>query len=263
MIDLTLTKRDMHVHTHFSHDVPTLPETQLDAIAQAAIEKGLSQIAICDHCDFDIIKDGLCAPYQRDAIQREILSAKEKYEGRLKILWGIELGQAHAFPNEAKALITSCPFDYVLGSLHALRDNPDLCYLNYEKLLHSPAVLKDLTKKVISEMTEIAALPYLDTLAHITYIGRYIAEVGGNFDFLMFEKEWRALFHILIENGTALEVNTSGMSAGRPAMPDADLIRLYFDCGGKDIVLGSDAHRVQNVGASFDAAYARIESCRR
>lgn len=262
MRDNTLTLCDMHVHTHFSHDVPNIPETQLDAIIGSALAKGLCEIAICDHCDLDNMRDGLCPPYQKEAIQKEVFAAKERYAGRIKIHYGIELGQAHAFPKEAKKLVDACHFDYVLGSLHALRDNPDLYYLNYEKLVSSPTVLRALVAKVIAEMTEIARLPYLDTMAHITYIGRYIAEVGGKFDFLMFEREWRELFHILIENGTALEINTSGIPYGRPAMPDADLIKLYFDCGGKKIVLGSDAHRAENVGAAFDQALALINACR-
>ncbi len=260
MTDSTLLLRDMHVHTHFSHDVPHLPETEVDAVIEAAIEKGLGEIALCDHCDLDNIRDGLCAPYKTKEIQREIASAREKYGDKIKILHGVELGQAHAFPEDASKLIEEAGFDYILGSLHALRGNLDLYYMNYARM--DDAILTHLVKCVIKETTEIARLPYLDTLAHITYVGRYLAELGKPFDFMRFEREWRELFHILIENGTALEVNTSGITHGRPAMPDADLIKLYFDCGGKDIVLGSDAHRPQGIAASFDEALALIRACR-
>ena len=60
------------------------------------------------------------------------------------------------------------------------------------------------------------------------------------------------IFHILIENGKALEINCSGLRQGYGrTFPDIDLIKMYKNSGGEIITLGSDAHCVRDVGAGI------------
>ena len=37
-------------------------------------------------------------------------------------------------------------------------------------------------------------------------------------------------------------------------MPNESLLRLYYDCGGRILTLGSDAHRCDRLANGFDRA---------
>ncbi|MBR4950903.1 MAG: histidinol phosphate phosphatase, partial [Clostridia bacterium] len=49
-----------------------------------------------------------------------------------------------------------------------------------------------------------------------------------------------------------LECNTSGYRQPiGESLPNEDLLRFYFELGGRDISLGSDAHRADHMGLRF------------
>ena len=112
---------------------------------------------------------------------------------------------------------------------------------------------------MINELKGIVEFEYnlrhIDSLAHITYMSRYLDECGVKFDLTRFEHEWRGLFRTMIDCGVALEINTSGLRKGGRLMPDASLVSLYVDTGGRLFTLGSDAHTARDVGKNLvDAA---------
>ena len=61
------------------------------------------------------------------------------------------------------------------------------------------------------------------------------------------------VFRALIQNGKALEVNTSGFrqKIGR-ALPDLPLLRRYRELGGELVTIGSDAHSTKDLGRGID-----------
>lgn len=249
---------DLHTHSRYSFDGDKSPAGDIDAMAEAAISAGLRGIAITDHCDIDGVLDGYYPKYDKEEIRRDVLAAKEKYAGKLGILYGIELGQPHAKPEEARRLLDECRFEYVLGSLHNLRGVPDFSFFHYGKM--EPEVIDHFMSRAVDELCEIARFPGITTMAHITYPARYMRQDGVKYDFLKFEKKWRELFHIMIENGLNLEINTSGLRKPNDGktMPESDLIALYKDQGGKRFVLGSDAHTSGDIGKGLAEGLAKI-----
>lgn len=249
---------DLHTHSRYSFDGDKSPAGDIDEMARAAISAGLRGIAITDHCDIDGVLDGYYPKYDKEEIRRDVLAAKEKYAGKLEILYGIELGQPHAKPEEARRLLDECRFEYVLGSLHNLRGVPDFSFFHYGKM--EPEVIDHFMNRAVGELCEIARFPGITTMAHITYPARYMRQDGVKYDFLKFEKKWRELFHIMIENGLNLEINTSGLRKPNDGktMPESDLIALYKDQGGKRFVLGSDAHTSGDIGKGLADALSKI-----
>ena len=43
-------------------------------------------------------------------------------------------------------------------------------------------------------------------------------------------------------------------------MPNEELIKLYYECGGRLITVGSDAHFSENVGGCIEDAYAILKN---
>ena len=254
---MLLTDCDLHVHTKFSFDGAADGSGEPEAVADAAIAAGLRAIALTDHCDIDDVLDGIYPPYPAGAIHSAVERLKADFSGRLKILRGIELGEPHARPDEAKKLLSEQNFDFVIGSLHNLRGYPDFYFLRFERMEEMQLV--HIARRMINELREIVEFEYnsrhIDSLAHITYMSRYLDECGVEFDLTRFDTEWRGLFRTMIDCGVALEINTSGLRKGGKLMPDAPLVSLYADTGGRLFTLGSDAHTARDVGKNLlDAA---------
>ena len=254
---MLLTDCDLHVHTKFSFDGAADGSGEPEAVADAAIAAGLRAIALTDHCDIDDVLDGIYPPYPAGAIHSAVERLKADFSGRLEILRGIELGEPHARPDEAKKLLSERNFDFVIGSLHNLRGYPDFYFLRFERMEEMQLV--HIARRMINELRDIVEFEYnfrhIDSLAHITYMSRYLDECGVEFDLTRFDAEWRGLFRSMIDCGVALEINTSGLRKGGKLMPDAPLVSLYADTGGRLFTLGSDAHTARDVGKNLlDAA---------
>ncbi|MBQ8510070.1 MAG: histidinol-phosphatase HisJ family protein [Clostridia bacterium] len=249
---------DSHVHTKYSFDGARDGSGEIDAIAQTAIDRGLNEISLCDHCDIDDILDGIYPAYPLADLQRELASAKERWAGKLRINFGIELGQPHARPEESRKLLAEGGFDFVIGSLHNLRGYPDFSFLKLERM--PPEQIDYLIRRAISEQIEVAEFDAADgrvgvhTLAHITYIQRYMTLAGVEFDHRPYIDEFSRLLQTVIDRGIALEVNTSGLRRNSITMPGRELLELYRSLGGELITLGSDAHTARDVGANLDDA---------
>ena len=101
-------------------------------------------------------------------------------------------------------------------------------------------------------------LGMLSTLAHITYINRYMTICGIKFDFKPYYDDLSMLYKKLITSGKSLEVNASGLRRGDITMPGRDLLSLYRECGGEAVTLGSDAHTAEDVGKGIEEAASML-----
>ncbi len=245
---------DSHLHTINSFD----GQNTLDDICAAALEKGLSEISPTEHCDIDCILDGIYPKYDEAAIRDAIAEAREKYAGKLTISHGIELGQAHLRYAEAAALIERSEHDFVLGSLHNLPDVPDFSLLKFEKMSMEQAV--SLWERSLTEVEKLIRTRLIDSLAHVIYPIRYITLAGKKLDLTAYYPRLSEIFGYMVENGIALEINTSGIRQGLGfTLPDRDILALYVKCGGKMVTCGSDAHRTCDVGSDITLAYNMLK----
>ncbi len=249
---------DSHMHTHFSFDGD--PASTVDAICRSALERGIAEITITDHCDINGEVEAIYAHYEMEAARDEVFAAREAYAGRLIVNWGVELGQPHQYPREAAALIAAGGFDFVLGSLHNLSGVPDFCFLRYEEM--PDALLHQLYARALVEAAEVIRFPGIHALAHLTYPLRYIALAGRSFDLTPHIPAIEGLFAEMIARGVDLEVNFSTMRRGLGfAMPDEPVLRLWTAAGGDRVTLGSDAHKPDDVAGGLDDALALLRRC--
>lgn len=243
---------DSHVHTKYSFDGAADGSGEIDTIIETAIERGVDEISLTDHCDIDNILDGIYPEYPADVIKTEVTRAKEKYAGKIRINYGIELGEAHARPAEARELLDKYGFDFVIGSLHNLRAYPDFYLLKFDSMTDEH--IDYCIKRNLDELYELAGFGGISTLAHITYIQRYLTLSGKSFDHTKYEDSFERLFKRLIETGIALEINTSGLRRNSITMPGYELLAMYRELGGEFITFGSDAHTARDVALGIEEA---------
>ena len=249
---------DYHTHTRFSFDGD--PAATHDAMCRRALEIGLDHIAFTDHFDVNAEVEGLYDfPYDADAAFASMMEVKEKYKGRLNVLCGIELGNAPQYPAEAKAALEAHPYEFVIGSLHNLKNVPDFCYMNFGHM--SDNQIKKLFDRALDETIEVARFPGITTLAHITYMHRYVTLGGKKLDFKPYYEKLEHLYRTVIDRDIALEINVSTLWKGLGiSLPTMELLKLYKDCGGSLVTIGSDAHAPENLGKAIRKGYAILET---
>lgn len=254
---------DMHMHSRFSFDAE--PDFSPDAVCRAAIEKGICDIAITDHfeANYKTSLDYLTrtSVYDHKQAFAEIMEAKEKYKDRLNLICGIEIGQANQATDEAISLLNAHDYEFVIGSIHNIRDLGDFYYMDFSSV--SDEQIGFWLDTYFDELCEIVdVMPRIDTVAHITYIIRYLAFANRSFDITPYYDKMARLFGKIIRKDIALEVNTSTLWKGLGfSMPDADILKLYRECGGRLITVGSDAHGPQNIGGCVAQGFDILKSC--
>ena len=242
---------DLHLHSLNSDDGfdPVMK------ILSAGYDCGLVAASITDHCE--------CQRYRRDGFDRFIrqsfadtLEARENFAGKMKVLLGMELGQAMQDLTAAEDALGANDYDFVIGSLHNVKGEADFWCVDYKtkdaaKLLH---VYYD-------EMLELIEWGKFDTLAHINYPLRYIIGVEHiELNLNEYATQIDNVLSALAKSGKALEVNTSGLRQpyGR-LLPDVDIITRFRELGGKYVTIGSDAHHDYDVGKGIVEGFEAIK----
>ncbi len=244
---------DLHTHSEYSGDIKPGCGSTVRELCLAAIERGVTTLAVTDHFDIDGIYEGYFPPLDHEAVRRDIMTCREEFSGRLELLYGIELGQATHMPAEAASLLAERDYDIVLGSVHAVRGIIDFADTDLVPL--SEAERASLWERYLAELEDTVRWGKFDVLTHITYPKRYFLKQGIT-DFPDIASRGREYFEpvlkAVIESGIALECNTSGLrQIMGECLPARDLLGFYYELGGRDVALGSDAHRARDIGTGI------------
>jgi len=244
---------DSHVHTHFSFDSQASPE----AVCQAAIDRGMPEIALTDHVDMNPLDGGY--GYFRPQEQWEgLVNCRARLNGRVRVHIGLECGEPHLFREGLSAILSARPYDVVLGSIHWVGHRPVETAGFFNGLEFGEGVVL-----YLDELARLAEEADYDILAHPDIIRRAIFHRFGwtEVDWTPYEVPMRRVLRAVAERGKALEVNTSyrrrGM--GLPG-PSVQVLRWFREEGGRFVTLGSDAHRPEDVGADFGEALAMVRA---
>ena len=244
---------DTHNHTSDSMDA----DFSAAEMCEGAVKNGLDIIALTDHVELDVFKrDGF--DLDAEASYKHINKVKDEFAGRIKVLTGVELGEASYAPEDADRLLSEKDYDFVLGSIHNLRNREDFYFIDYSKVSTEAIILE-----YYNEIKNLIHWGGFDSLAHLTYPLRYIVgEHGFYVDESKFKGQVDEILTLLAEKDKALEINTSGLrqKLGR-TMPDEDVIRRFRELGGRLITVGSDAHRPGDIGAGIIQSYEIAKRC--
>lgn len=244
---------DYHLHTDYSID----GEMIMEDACNRAIAKGLEEIAFTDHIDLDWPDPNFIFNISdMDQYIQEIETNRTKFKGRLQIRTGIEIGLQPHVLDETAQIINKYPFDFVIASIHIIdrkdpytgdyyidKNKEDSYRIYYEEIL-------DLIKKFDD----------FDVLGHIGYIKRYFPSPYETGDELLCMDLIEDILKTIILKGKGIEVNTSGYAhISKCPMPPFEIIKKYRDLGGTIITIGSDAHKIENVGYEISSGLEEIK----
>jgi histidinol-phosphatase (PHP family) len=244
-----LFRADYHIHTAYSSD----SEAPIDKVIEAAIEEGLNEIAITDHIDFDPRYTFI----DYDKYIRHIAELRERYGKRITITLGVEVGLESLWARDINAFTARYPFDFIIGSSHAVQ-TLDVYY-------DRQAYFGNKTKKEAYEtyfkeiIKNINSCKDFNVYGHLDYITRYGIYEDNTLKYSDYADLIDSILTLIISLGKGIEINTSGFRYNiAEVYPQPDILRRYKELGGEIITIGSDSHKVKDVGDHIEFAYSRL-----
>jgi histidinol-phosphatase (PHP family) len=244
---------DAHLHTDLSPDAAV----PVDVYAALAREQGVAELAITDHIDF-VAGDPAYhyADYGRRV--RVVREAAERWAGEPTIRLGLEVTYERAVEDEIRAYLRDHHYDYVIGSVHMSRRTP----------FRDPRTAaawcagrthREATAFYWDEVEAAIHSGLFDTIGHLDFAKRYTQRYLGPFEYEPHADIYDRLLRALVDTGTALEVNASGLrqEPGEP-YPAPTVVARFRELGGERVVAGSDAHRVDQFAFGLADAYRSI-----
>ena len=239
---------DLHTHTTFC-DGNCTPEEMVTA----AIDKGITTLGLLAHSYVDFDRDYSIHPERVCEFRAEVDRLKEKYKGKIELLFGIE---ADYYATELYG-----DTDYVIGSVH---------YLAFEDGYRSIDMSEDEQRRIVEE--KFGGDWYAMCEAYYALVSgireRCSADIVGHFDIVTkfnegdrlfntdcerYRRAWKAAADKLIADGVCFEINTGAMSRKKRTAPyPAAEILEYLVSGGARLVLSSDAHIAEHLAYRFD-----------
>lgn len=250
---------DFHVHSDVSMDSTAAMEDMIRAEADA----GIGAMCFTNHCDLIRWDNFQFHPRCREitAESAEKLATARSSTGALpiEVRLGLELGEAHRHPDIAAELAAAEELDFVLGSLHILRDLGDFYFLSYD----STDQCNRYFDLYLEELQCIAALDFYDVLAHLGYGRRYMHRAGLDAAMTLekFGDKVELLLRTVIDKGKGFEINCSGIRDGCGPFPSEEILRLYRSMGGEIITLGSDAHCPEDAAKGVREGHELLRAC--
>lgn len=245
---------DFHMHTSFSTDSQSAPEEMIEA----AISKGLNIICITDHHDKDYIHNGREEILDPEEYFAVLSPLRAKYCDQIDIRIGIEIGLRPHLGAYYAEFINKYPFDFVIGSVHAIGGN-DLA----EKTIFETHSDEEAYRIILREMlVDLKSTPDMDVLGHLDYMVRYGKSRAQEYSYQRFADEIDAVLTYIISSGIGIEMNMSGLKYGLGfTHPHPDIIRRYRELGGEIITVGADGHRPEHIAYDFSKAAGLLEAC--
>jgi histidinol-phosphatase (PHP family) len=225
---------DYHLHTELSMD----STEKLSNMCEAALLKNISEIAITEHFDEEVPGKAYQCNFDSGEHLRHVEAARTVYQGKLKILLGIEIGQPHFYPQIYTDKLAENNYDFIISSMHVHPDDGDYYSLSFTGLN-----FKEMYDRYLDETIKMLTFNNFDILGHITYPVRYVTKNMREFDVMQYEKKLAEIMKRLIDMDKGLEVNTSTYRRGEnePVL-DENVYKLYYSLGGRVLTVGSDAH---------------------
>lgn len=239
---------DHHVHTTFSDGLATPAE-----VAARAAELGLAGVATVDHLAI--------GPYDDEPGHSIRIARLDEYVAAVRaagaahpdvsVLAAIEVDYGPDTIDEAAALLEAHDFDFVYGSVHFI----DHRVVDTRASLHGSlwVDVDAVYRRYFEVVAEAAATGLFDVIAHLDLPKKFGHRPR---DPEAVEAALAAALDAIAAAGAAIELNTCGWRVAADEAYPSPAILAQAAARGIPFVLGSDAHRVDEVGAEFERALA-------
>lgn len=238
---------DYHMHTPLCGHAVGLPSEY----AEHAVKIGLTEIGFSDHAPLVTHSDPKISmnkeqlPLYYDMIE----DVKERYAKKICVKIGIEADFFPGFEDKTKAILSSYPFDFVLGSVHFMGrwgfDDPA------EREQWNAQDVNQVYRDYYELLRQSARSKLFDVMAHVDLVKKF-----GNHPSEDMTDEIVKTAKVFKETGMTVEINTSGLRKPcKEIYPSLNCLKIYQKAQ-VPLTFGSDAHEPKHVGKDFNKGLA-------
>ena len=245
---------DFHCHTTFVDGKHTPEE-----MVKSAIAKGMHTLGFSEHAYVAFDPSCSLSKEQTLTYREEMKRLKEKYDGQIQLLCGIEMD--YYSEDDAEA------YDYIIGSVHYLKVNGEV----YSVDLSVEETLRCIDQAFHGDRYAYACCYFEHVLklkkkwnpnivGHFDLLTKF-SEQGIPFDFHNNAYQQAAVDAVDGLKDCVFEVNTGAVSRGYrlepyPAMPWLQEIKRQ----GASVILSSDSHHKDTLLYDFEKTFSMVQS---
>ena len=238
---------DAHLHTDLSPD----SHVPMELYAAQAFERGIPEIALTDHLDF---MPGAPAYEYADYPRRQrlIRDLQERWAGKVRIRFGVELTYETRYDAQIREHLRTHSYDYVLGTCHNMSDGP---YARDRIAAFADKAVAQAVAPYFAEVLGAIRSGLFDTIGHLDQCKLWLHPWFKPAEFAAIPEAYEPLLMALVESGSALEVNSSGLRhRTNETYPAAWVVRRFRELGGQRVTIGSDSHLPHTFAFGLDEA---------
>jgi histidinol-phosphatase (PHP family) len=241
---------DAHLHTNLSPD----SDVVIDRYAEQAAERGIAELAITDHVDFEpgAPAYGYASFSDRERVVRGAAERWAPYG--VAIRFGAELTYDRSWEADIREHLARHSYDFTIGSVHDRVVSPYSA--GTVKAWVEGRSIAEVVAPSFDEVLGAARSGLFDAIGHIDVVKRYLHPYLMPADLADAPELYEPILRALVESGTALEINTSGLRhpVGE-TYPSAFIVEWFQTLGGRAVTVGSDAHRAEHFGWGLEDGY--------
>jgi histidinol-phosphatase (PHP family) len=251
-LHLRLDDLDAGAHDHFT-------AANVERYRAAASERGIAELGVSEHIyrftqALDIWQHPLWREFALDDVDGYCQFVREDTDLRL----GIEADFIPGAEQRVANMLEARDFDYVVGSVHFLRDHS--LDTDDHSVWGSGRSAEEIWREYFRTLGEAARSGLFDILAHPDLV-----KVWGpaHAERPIPEGDLRRYYELaidgIVESGIAIEVSTAGLrKRAREIYPAPAFLQMCVEAG-VPVALSSDAHRPEDVGADYDQALGLLK----
>jgi histidinol-phosphatase (PHP family) len=232
------------MHTPLCHHATGHPREYV----KQGIASGLSEIGFSDHnpmpTQFD---DWRMGPDELPAYFQLVEEARADFPG-FPIRLGLECDYIQGQEDYLRRLALAGDWDYLIGSVHYIRDNWDVDS-PFKRHLWKELPVEEIWKRYFSLYTQAISSGLFDFMAHPDLVKKFGDRPEGDLKPFYTES-----LNAMADCKIPMELNTAGLRKDvKEIYPSREFLEMAF---ARDIpiLINSDAHAPEEVAAGFDLA---------
>jgi histidinol-phosphatase (PHP family) len=187
--------------------------------------------------------------------ERDVRQAAERWADRgLAVRFGVEVTYERRHEADIRGWLARHPHDFVIGSVHVSARSPYKA--GSVAAFVAGRTLAEIVGPYFDEVIGAARSGLFDTIGHLDFVKRYLVPHVMPRELADAPELYEPVLAALVETGTALEINASGLrQLPRETYPTAAIVARYRTLGGRYVTIGSDAHRTEWFSYGLEEAY--------
>jgi len=215
---------------------------------EQAVKVGLSEIGFSDHAPLVSHADArYTMNFAQLPVYHEMIHQTQARYKNFTIKLGIEADFIPGFEKKTQQILSSYPYDFVIGSVHFIDrwafDDPD------EKIKWRDKDIDTVYKDYYKLLRQSAESGLYDIMGHVDLVKKFGHRAAGDFT-----EEIERTAAVFKKSSVVVEINTSGLRKPvQEIYPSLSALKIYSKAG-VPITFSSDSHDPKDVGRDYDKA---------